>query len=250
MYQLVRHQTKREKLDSRWEYGIYVGFVMQSMEALVAGSRGVVKARNVRRLSEDQRWDKDMLEKMKGTPWEPKGERGKNDIPVDIPDTKGDLGIELPPQAPRRVRIKITKDDIRRHGDTEGCPGCKATLHGQYTAAHFEICRKRLEQAIASTPLGASRMDRYRQRQNQQLAEELEKHVKSVKTQDEKQAGDDDVGPRMNDEGKEDDHLRTLRRKDGRTHEEKRENMETTMRRRLTAGMGGRRGKLRMVTRR
>ncbi len=207
LYQPVRHQTKREKLDSRWEYGIYVGFVMQSMEALVAGSRGVVKARNVRRLSEDQRRDKDMLEEMKGTPWEPRGERGKGDIPVDIPDTKGDPGVEPPPQAPRRVRIKITKDDLRRHGATEGCPGCKATLHGRYTAAHLEVCRKRLEQAIASTPLGASRMDRYRQRQDQQLAEELEKHVKKARTQEKEQAGDDDVESRMNDEGRDDDHF-------------------------------------------
>ena len=59
------------KADMRWEEGIYAGVRIESGELFVMTSEGVIKIRSFCRKAEDQRWDKEQLEKAQGVPWEP-----------------------------------------------------------------------------------------------------------------------------------------------------------------------------------
>ena len=54
--------------------------------------------------------------------------------------------------APRRVDLK--PDDFRKHGFTQGCPGCifAKTSHGP-KRNHSEACRNRMEAEIAKDPM-------------------------------------------------------------------------------------------------
>ena len=62
----------RNKLDSRWDTGIFLGVRGGSGEIIVGTKLGVLKARSFRRKgSEDEIWDAKELSEMKGTPWEP-----------------------------------------------------------------------------------------------------------------------------------------------------------------------------------
>ena len=46
-------------------------------------------------------------------------------------------------------RARITKEDIRKAGFTEGCPGCKAVNRGsKYHEEHTEECRTRVEKVM------------------------------------------------------------------------------------------------------
>ena len=65
LYQLVKHGNKSEKMESKWQYGIYGGFIMQSTEVLVSGPGGLEKARDVRRTTDGKQWDKNALENMR-----------------------------------------------------------------------------------------------------------------------------------------------------------------------------------------
>ena len=184
LYQAVSHNTRRNKLDSKWEYGIYLGLNLRSMESYVSSANGVKKVRNVRRLAEEDRWDGSLVVKVTGTPWKPEDTSGKSDAPVNMREhpVKGPEKIE---EATRKVlRLKIRKEDIEKYGATEGCPGCKATIHGKYTAAHLEGCRRRLEEAISRTPQGAVRVERRKMAFDEELAEEVEAKTKHARKED------------------------------------------------------------------
>ena len=179
LFQPVTHGTKRNKLDPRWEYGIYLGFHLRSMEAWISGPSGVCRARNLRRLPLEHRWDFDLIQKITGTPRDLKGIRGDGEMRDNLGQvherSTGDM-LEAP--IPKAKRLKITKQDLEEHGLTQDCPGCKATVHGKYTAAHTKMCRERLERKIAEDPVGAERVERRKVAIDQRLAEEIERQTK------------------------------------------------------------------------
>ena len=52
----VKAGSKMEKLNPRWEYGIFVGVKRKSGEVWIAKENGIVAARSVRRIPEEERW--------------------------------------------------------------------------------------------------------------------------------------------------------------------------------------------------
>ena len=65
----------RGKLEARWETGTYVGKLDTTDEHLVCGHSGCYAVRTIRRMVEDDRWSADAVNKMTGTPWEPRPAR-------------------------------------------------------------------------------------------------------------------------------------------------------------------------------
>ena len=57
------------KFEERWEQGVYVGFVIRSGENLVATSEGVFKVSAIRRRPLEERWSKDLLDKIAAASW-------------------------------------------------------------------------------------------------------------------------------------------------------------------------------------
>ena len=75
---------KKNSLEPRFSYGIYLGSRPKSGEHYIGIEEGVIRCRDVRRLAEDKRYDVEMLEKIKGTPWSPLGGDAMLEVPTNI----------------------------------------------------------------------------------------------------------------------------------------------------------------------
>ena len=61
--------TKMNKLESKWDFGRFVGIRPRSNEAFIMTSDGVQKARSFKRLPEPDRWTLEDWDELKGLPW-------------------------------------------------------------------------------------------------------------------------------------------------------------------------------------
>ena len=114
----MRNKTsKRGKLESRWESGVFLGIREESNEILVGTSDGVVKARTFRRKGSDEdRWNKDEILSMRGLPWQP-------DPSVATFDIRSRVSVRVEQPSEVEVgrmrefssrRLRITKRDLQQ----------------------------------------------------------------------------------------------------------------------------------------
>ena len=73
-----------EKLNPRWEYGIFVGVRRRSNEVVVVTEEGLEEARSVKRIPEENRWGEDNLSWVKWAPW--RRYRDAVDADGDLPE--------------------------------------------------------------------------------------------------------------------------------------------------------------------
>ena len=74
----VRPKERLEKIQPRWEYGIFVGVKRKGGEVWVATKEGGMKAvRSVRRIPVEERWGEDCLNWVKNVPWN-RGDGGED----------------------------------------------------------------------------------------------------------------------------------------------------------------------------
>ena len=60
-----------DKLACRWEKGVWLGVLDESGEAFIGADRGIVKCRDIKRLSDiADRWCAAAVKTVTGTPWE------------------------------------------------------------------------------------------------------------------------------------------------------------------------------------
>jgi len=172
--------SHKNSLAPRFEYGIYLGSRSKSGEHFVGVEEGVMRCRDLSRLSEDRRWDIEMIEKIKGTPWAPLGGEMQLEVPTNIPTEKlepkqveeyrSDLNIK---------RMMLRRTDVEKFGPTTGCGGCRAALEGRGRRQnHTEGCRKRMEEELRKEPAGAERVEKNKRRFEEELGREVEKRVK------------------------------------------------------------------------
>ena len=142
-----------DKFDARWERGCFLGVRDESAEVIIGTCTGVVKARNFKRLgSLEERWNKDALLSVVGTPWEPVPGKQSDALPVRIKlpeEGSAPDPVNLGEPAPEiRRRARITRADVLRFGFTQGCPGCTAISRGAVSQNHTEMCRARIEEEL------------------------------------------------------------------------------------------------------
>ena len=65
----VKQTAKLEKVNSRWEVGIYVGVRRRSGKEWIVVKGKVLSARSVRRIPVEQRWGKDCISWVDRVPW-------------------------------------------------------------------------------------------------------------------------------------------------------------------------------------
>ena len=146
----------RDKLDSRWETGIWMGVKDETGECIIGTSEGTVKARDFKRIADNSaRWSAELVKSVKGTPWQPTPGRNDDMIPVRV--RLAEEGTELTPNpdsiaAPKpeiKRRARIARSEVIGVGFTIGCPGCTAISRGEKEAQnHTEECRTRLEKTL------------------------------------------------------------------------------------------------------
>ena len=178
MFQSLRQDKRMNKAEPRYEFGIWAGIKCGSNEVYILTPTGVARARNIRRLSEGECWDKAFLNQVQGTPWD--HSEGQLDEPLaadpDIPP------IITPDEDYEQVRrMKLTKHDFRVHGYTPNCPGCRALQLGKQSQPHTEACRKRMEEKISTTTEGAERLEKRKRAIDEALARHIERADKKAK---------------------------------------------------------------------
>ena len=135
--------VRRSKGDTAMKYGIWLGVIERTEEVLIGTRQGVVKCRTVTRLPDGEKWRADVIESMKGLPWEPVPGRQSATIPVAIQENGDVIADEAEAKQMQRRDNAEEDEDIMRHGvtpdkmhvsrkaiakygKTEGCPACDA----------------------------------------------------------------------------------------------------------------------------
>ena len=154
--------------EARYKVGIWLGVDEKSSERIIGTLDGtVVGARSVKRLPEEDKWDAEAIEQLKGVPWSVSGADGMPEVAFREPDPESaHAPLPVPrPEMPVPRRMMIRRSDLDEYGFTVGCPGCDAQLASRRsgdrlaTRAHTEECRARLLEAIRQTPEGRRRID-------------------------------------------------------------------------------------------
>ena len=126
VWMMPNHSHTMNKLDSIHQFGVFVCIVPRTEEFVVLIPESAVLVRTVHRLSEDRKWDKEFLSKVKGAPWDFKANAGDdtNDggIPEGVDARPPDPPIEIPPRISVR-RMYIRRVDVEKYGPTQGCAG-------------------------------------------------------------------------------------------------------------------------------
>ena len=124
--------ARNGKLEAKFEYGIFVGVLERSGEAIISTEAGMVKARTVKRLLEENRWKPELVINMVGTPWALQGDDKERPIgiKIDMEEPSGEVP-EMPEMPLWAKRMTMKRSDFLDYGFTEGCRGCNAIRRGQ-----------------------------------------------------------------------------------------------------------------------
>ena len=137
------------RMNPRFQYGIWPGMRNNSAECFIGNAGGVFRAREMRRLEPQDRWDAEAINNVIGVPWRMTDGRWT----VDRPEAQVDL-IPIPPlpfEGALVQRKRIAKQDINEFGATIGCPGCNAIKDNKRAQAHSDRCRMRIEERLRTT---------------------------------------------------------------------------------------------------
>ena len=133
----------KDKFDSKWEEGVWLGVVDSSGEKIIGTADGCIKVRSIKRKSGEDKWNKAMMESVRGVPWEviPGHPERELKCRVIFERSKPEVNEQQTVDEPEEIikRIYITKKDLNKYGRTEGCDGCRASLRGgrvSHTARH------------------------------------------------------------------------------------------------------------------
>lgn len=162
-YRQVRDtKDRKDKFESEWKEGIWLGHSRCSNETIVGTDGGLIRACAIRRQAEDVRWDKRKIIALRGSPQQPDPSKPGLAIPIIIKfDDKIEEKMESASDEDAEIvrrRLKITKAVLERYGHTEGCEGCRSQRAGlKEYRNHTEACRSRIEKDMEETEDGSRR---------------------------------------------------------------------------------------------
>ena len=148
---------RKNKAETQWFPGIWLGPTAISSETLIGTSAGVVRASAIKRFGETEKWDIQAILDMKGTPQQPNPNKPGLHIPIqirleaEVPFEMPDLRQARDEDAPKRSYLK--RYHFNEHGYTVDCEGCARLSAGMASRPHAEACRKRMYEAMRNTEL-------------------------------------------------------------------------------------------------
>ena len=123
----------------------------------------------------------DLIQKLQGNPARPDPNREQLMIPIrvrfDLPQVREPDPTMQPRKEPQMRRMKITESMLLEYGYTEGCEGCRAKAAGMTQKPHGDASRKRMEHALDSDGGGRELRRKNTERENQRIAEKMEKDL-------------------------------------------------------------------------
>ena len=148
----VKLGSKLEKINPRWEYGIFVGVRRRSNEIQVATKEGIVSVRSVRRIPVEKRWCEDCVDWIRWAPWHryKDARDADGDVPEGVPaeeriksEAAGSGSTVVVVRSPIPRDFQIAKKDAEKFGYTRGCAGCSSWFRGLARQPHTGACRER-----------------------------------------------------------------------------------------------------------
>ena len=170
MFKIPKTNKRIGSFEDRWEKGIWAGVESRSGEHIVATAEGIFKVSTIKRRPADQRWSLEMLQNIAGSLQEPTPGSGMRRIQAyarrsadDAPRTAA--YAPAPESEEPEVRAaQIKQNEVKAHGGTPGCLGCKAIIMGKGRNQHSFECRRRFEDLLRQDAKSKLRFDRAAER--------------------------------------------------------------------------------------
>ena len=180
---ILEQKGQKDKMESEWEEGIWLGHNRSTNEVVIGTEHGVVRAYSIERKPEGERWDRAMIDAIKGTPQQPDPKKQSLHIPTKVNlDEPDDEVVEVakPARNPMDVRrMRITMDILTKYGFSEDCEGCRFKRAGlNERRGHTDKCRERLYGEMQNDDEDKLRIQTEEDRINHKLAESIEKEDK------------------------------------------------------------------------
>ena len=141
---------EQQKSDTKWEKGIWLGHARDSNETVVGTAEGAYRAYAIKRMSEEERWESELIRSLQGTPQQPDPKRKGIIVPISFRFEAKAAEVQVQPvkenDEPASRRRGITQADLDKYGLTPGCPGRLAKQRGEIAKrGHSDACRRRIE---------------------------------------------------------------------------------------------------------
>ena len=133
--------------------GRYLGHHVRTGSFLIMTTDGVVKAAGFRRMNEENRWNDDRWNALRGLLWDvtERGAEAAEAIHAPRPQI---VHLHLTPR-----RRYVTRADLRKYGVTIGCSTCSdMAVQGRTSKPHTEECRTRSGEQMEHDPEGHERV--------------------------------------------------------------------------------------------
>ena len=119
---------RRNKAETEWFTGVWLGPANSSSETLIGTTKGVVRASAIKRIGVTEKWDVNAILDMKGTPQRPNPNKPGLYIPVQI-RLEPEVPFHMPAMKPARSeegprRPYLVKRHFDEFGYTVVCEGC------------------------------------------------------------------------------------------------------------------------------
>ena len=179
----------------------FVGVRRKSGEVWISVKDKVFAVRSVRRIPKEERWSEDCVGWVNRVPWNRyNGEEGADgDVPEIVVPEQATTGggekivfVDTRQKVPRDFWIK--KEDIEKHGQTRGCPGC-TTFVGLGKQPHIQICKDRFKGLLSGEARVVNAENRKRDFEEKQLEKRRrkgEKKEEERRVRKEKRKAEDD----------------------------------------------------------
>ena len=176
----------------KWQYGVFLGIMDRSGEFVIANTEGhVIKARTVKRLVASSRWDKELLNNIKGSPWAPVDGEKVEGIPVEVyVPPVADVPKAPEERQPQIRRMKIAKNVYLEHGHPD-CRGCEAIRRGRDRCPHSKECVERVRKTLGDLPEWQEKLKREEERIKWRIAERIEQQEKRARIESGGAAGNE-----------------------------------------------------------
>ena len=243
----IKLGNKLEKINARWEHGIFVGVRRKSGEVWIAKPDGIVKARSVKRIPFEERWGEDCVNWVKWVPWHRyRGDEFQDgEVPEGVPESEraspvdekpkvnvggkgGVVFVETREKVPRKFYISY--QDIQEHGGTPRCKGCYNMARGMSNPGHTEECRSRFEELLKNKEKvknAKRRREEFEEKEMQRRSklEEEEKKRKEDKKEEEGKSQGKKRGHEDEDGGVSKDRKKKVEFKEGGKRKDREEEM-------------------------
>ena len=170
MFKIPKTNRRIGSFEDKWEKGVWAGVESRSGEHLVGTAEGIFKVSTIKRRPADQRWSLEMIQSIAGSLQEPTPGSGQRRIQAYAriaPDEAPRSTTYAPApdiEEPEVRAAQIRQDEVRAHGGTPGCLGCKAIVMGKGRNAHTFECRRRFEELLRQDAKSKLRFDRAAER--------------------------------------------------------------------------------------